>query len=115
MGADSQESQIDNDVRDLIVGLERELIAANKHRLALEGHRVSEWFNRNEVRLLRSLRLVALVGLTVIAAGIVYLWTVNALLAMAAIPVAPLALLALVLGAEQFFRRMQTPLAAHFG
>ncbi len=105
MGADATESQIKEDVRELIADLERELAAANRHRLALERHRVPEWFTRNERRLLTTLRRIAFVGALILTAVTVLLWTVNPLFGMAAIPVAPVVLLILVLSCENILRR----------
>ncbi len=111
MSADASESQIEQDVRDLIAELERELEAANRHRIALERHRVPEWFQRNERRLLTTLRRIAFVGAVVLAVATVVLWTVNPLFGMAAIPVAPVVLLVVVLSCENVLRRMSYPTA----
>lgn len=106
VGADSGESktegQIDRDVRDLIRGLENELAAANRRRLALQTRRPVSFA---EARLLRVLRIVAVAGLMLMATAIAILWTSNPVLAMASIPVAPVALLGLVLGCEQIVTR----------
>lgn len=103
------EPQIESDVRDLIAGLERELVAANRHRLAIERHRVPEWFDRNERRLLTMLRRIAVVAAVIVAAVAGYLWTVDPLFGMAAIPVAPVVLLGIVLGCENVLRWLNYP------
>ncbi len=109
MGAEASDSQIEQDVRDLIAGLERELAAANRHRLALERHRVPEWFDRAERQLLRTLRRVAMFAALILLAGTILLWTVDPIWGMASIPLAPILLLALVLGCENALRRVGYP------
>ncbi len=114
MGADSGESKTESwtgrDVRDVIRGLERDLVVANRERLARE---LELPVSHAELRLLRVLRIVALVATVMMSLAIVVLWRHNAVLAMALIPVSPVLLLGLVLGCEQIVTRGNRYSAKH--
>ncbi|MEE9414467.1 MAG: hypothetical protein V3V01_04220 [Acidimicrobiales bacterium] len=114
VGADSGESKTESwtgrDVRDVIRGLERDLVVANRERLARE---LELPVSHAELRLLRVLRIVALVATVMMSLAIVVLWRHNAVLAMALIPVSPVLLLGLVLGCEQIVTRGNRYSAKH--
>ncbi len=119
MGADSNESQILRDAEDLIAGLERELAAANRHRIALEARhrntaRAAAYGSYSERHLLSVLRTLAFIGALLLTVVIAMLWTESAVLGMAAIPLAPVVLLAVVLMAEANIRRRHRMYPAYY-
>ena len=119
VGADSNESQILRDAEDLITGLERELAAANRHRIALEARhrnaaRVAAYGSYSERRLLSVLRTLAFIGALVLTVVIGMIWTESAVLGMAAIPLAPVVLLGIVLAAEHKIRRRHRMFPAYY-